>query len=89
MGEMMKNLELIQHRNPGTASDWRLRLHFGAAQLDEESPRIPHRDLLRLRQAEHLDGFEAQIRETDWADFWAWLPPDARLTLFALITAPD
>lgn len=86
MGDVRDNIELIAHRNPGLATDWRIRLHHGARGIDEESPRIPDAVFQQLRAAPGPRAVEAQLRQTDWAEIWDWLSPEARAELLEMIS---
>lgn len=72
-------------RNPGLRTDWRLRLHHGAARLDVESPRISDEELEALRQARGAADFEARVRETGWRALWMEMSGEVRGEVMRMI----
>ena len=86
MGVNIANVERIQHRNPGVASDWRLRFHFGDRGIDEESPRVTDAVHAWLCEARSFPDFEARVAQSAWAPFWDALPKDVRVAAFELCT---
>ena len=85
MGEAHVNIELIQHRNPGTPCDWRLRIHHGRRGIDRESSRIDDDIFAWLREADFFAEFEGRVAETGWGSFWKWMPAEARGEIYQMV----
>ena len=84
MGDTPTNIELIQHRDPRTPCDWRVRTHHGLRGIDRESPRIDEDSFAWLCEADVFTELESRVAATDRGSFWKWMPAEARGEIYQM-----